>query len=408
LAVGLAGTGFVHAQAPTASAPEASLLAAATAEKDAVVRTLERLVNVESGSTDAQGLAQMADLLEGELRALGAQVTRHKPADGGPGANIVGRINGKGQRRILLIAHMDTVYPRGTLARMPFRVEGDRAYGPGVADAKGGIAVILHALRLLGARGFDDFASIGVLFNTDEERSSPGSSALIEAVAREHDVVLSFEPTTSPREIMVRATSGVANVRVTVKGRPAHAGVNPEAGVNAMVEAADFMLRNLDLDQPARAFRFTWTIGTGGTVANVVPAQAMVQANIRYIHEADLQAALSTLRQRAAQPRLAGAELSVELSINRPSFVAGPAGEALIEKARAIYAQVGGSISVIPSTGGGTDAAFAARSGRPVLEGLGLPGFGYHSDQAEYAQLDAIPRRLYLAARLITDLARGQ
>jgi len=350
----------------------------------------------------------MVDLLEGELKALGATVTRHKPVGPVAGENLVARLAGTGQRRILLMAHMDTVYPRGTLARAPFRIDGARAFGPGIADDKGGIAVILHTLKLLKARGFTDFASIGVLFNTDEERGSAGSAALIEATAREHDVVLSFEPTVAIREMMVRATSGVATVRATIRGRASHAGAAPEQGVNAMVEAADFILRTLDLDDARRAFRFNWTVGTTGKVANVIPEEAVIDANVRYLDPEHLKQAMATLQERAAKPRLRESQIKVELFTSRPSFVADARGLQLIEKAQAIYREVGAEITVIPSTGGGTDAAFAALSGKPVLEGLGLPGFGYHSNQAEYVMIDAIPRRLYLAARLIMDVAQGK
>ncbi|MEN9780446.1 MAG: hypothetical protein RL014_1594 [Pseudomonadota bacterium] len=394
--------------APWAHARDEALLQAATAEQPAVVKTLERLVNIETGTGDTEGMAAMVDLLEGELKALGATVTRHKPVGPVAGENLVARLAGTGQRRILLMAHMDTVYPRGTLARAPFRIDGARAFGPGIADDKGGIAVILHTLKLLKARGFTDFASIGVLFNTDEERGSAGSAALIEATAREHDVVLSFEPTVAIREMMVRATSGVATVRATIRGRASHAGAAPEQGVNAMVEAADFILRTLDLDDARRAFRFNWTVGTTGKVANVIPEEAVIDANVRYLDPEHLKQAMATLQERAAKPRLRESQIKVELFTSRPSFVADARGLQLIEKAQAIYREVGAEITVIPSTGGGTDAAFAALSGKPVLEGLGLPGFGYHSNQAEYVMIDAIPRRLYLAARLIMDVAQGK
>ena len=395
--------------APTAAeARDERLLAAAGAEQAAVLATMERLVGIETGTGDVQGLAAMADFLEAELRALGAVVTRHPAAAGVAGDNLIARLTGRGQRRVLLMAHMDTVYPRGTLARAPFRIDGNRAFGPGIADAKGGIALILHALRLLKVRGFDDYASLTVLLNTDEERGSLGSRDLIVATAREHDAVLSFEPTLALREILIQATSGSATARVSVRGRAAHAGANPEQGVNAMVEAADFLLRNLDLDDRARAFRFNWTVGTGGRVANVIPDAVTLEANIRYLDPALLDAAFRTLAERAARPRLPGATIEVERVMGRPSFVADAAGRALIDKARAIYREIGADLAVVPVTGGGTDAAYAAQSGRPVLEALGMPGFGYHSDQAEYVLIDAIPRRLYLAVRMISDVAAGR
>ena len=392
----------------TAQARDEALLAAATAEQPAVVRTLERLVNIETGTGNAEGLAAMADLLQAELQALGATVSRQPSAGGVVGEIILGRLTGKGQRRVLLMAHMDTVYPKGTLARAPFRLEGSRAFGPGIADDKGGIAVILHALRLLQARGFQDFAEITVLVNTDEERGSTGSRDLIEATARAHDAVLSFEPTVALRETLVLATSGTAAVRATVRGRAAHAGAAPEQGVNAMVEAADFMLRTLDLDDRANAFRFNWTVGTGGRIANMIPAEVTIEANVRYLDPQRLETAMKILRERAATPRLNGAQIAVELIVGRPAFVADAAGRRLVDKAVSIYREIGFDLAVVPSTGGGTDAAYAAKAGRPVIEALSLPGFGYHSDQAEYVLVDAIPRRLYLATRMIMDVALGR
>jgi glutamate carboxypeptidase len=399
---------FLGLACASAQARDEALLTSATAEQPAVLRTLERLVNIETGTGNAEGMAAMADLLQGELQALGAVVTRHPATAGVVGDIIVGRIAGKGQRRILLLAHMDTVYPKGTLARAPFRVDGNRAFGPGIADDKGGIAVILHALRLLQARGFQDFAEITVLLNTDEERGSNGSRELIEATARAHDVVLSFEPTSALRESLVLATSGTASVRATVRGRAAHAGAAPEQGINAMVEAADFMLRTLDLDDRQNALRFNWTIGSGGRILNVIPAEAIIEANVRYLDPQRLEGVMKTLRERAATPRLSGAQISLELIVGRPAFVADAAGRRLVDKAVGIYREIGFELGVLPATGGGTDAAFAARSGKPVIEALGLPGFGYHSDQAEFVLIDAIPRRLYLATRMIMDVALGR
>lgn len=196
-----------------------ALFAAATTEQPATVKTLERLVNIETGTGNAEGMSAMGQLLEAELKALGATVTRHKAAGDVVGENIVGRLQGKGGKRLLLIAHMDTVYVKGTLEKAPFRIDGNRAFGPGIADDKGGIAVILHALRVLKAQGFQGFGSITVMFNTDEEKGSFGSRDLIQALAKENDYVLSFEPTLAMKEGMTLGTSGIAYVEARIKGK---------------------------------------------------------------------------------------------------------------------------------------------------------------------------------------------
>lgn len=409
------GPGADPATAPAAPAatapasPDQALLAAAQAEQAATLKTLERLVNIETGTGDAEGMAAMADLLENELRALGATVTRHKAEEGRVGDNLVGRIRGKGTKKLLLMAHMDTVYVRGTLAKAPFRVEGNKAYGPGIADDKGGIAVMLHALKLLKARGFDDWGELVVMFNTDEEKGSFGSRALIQQLAAQSDVVLSFEPTQAGKEAFTLGTAGIVYYRVAVKGKAAHAGANPELGVNALVEGSDIVARTMDLDDKARALRFNWTIFQSGGVANIIPDAAKLEANIRYARNEDLEQLLKALETRIqGRKKLAGSEITIAPERGRPAFNAGEGGRKLVDQAVAIYREAGGSVAVVPSFGGGTDAAYAALSGKPVIESLGLPGFGYHSDKAEYIDIDAIPRRLYMATRMIMDLSTSR
>ncbi|NBS47037.1 MAG: M20/M25/M40 family metallo-hydrolase [Betaproteobacteria bacterium] len=389
-------------------ARDAALLQAATAEQPAVVKTLERLVNIETGTGNAEGLAAMADLLEAELKALGAEVTRHAAAAPAIGDNLVARLKGKGQRKLMLMAHVDTVYVKGTLAKAPFRIDGARAFGPGIADAKGGVAVILHTLQLLKARGFDEFGTITVLFNTDEERGSVGSRELIRTLARGQDTVLSFEPNIALREMLILGTSGTAGVEVRIKGRASHAGVAPELGVNALTEAADLILRTQHLDDAKAGLRFNWTIGRAGGVGNIIPDEAVLNADVRYAKPADLDALMTRLQEALAKKRLPEAQIEVNLRRGMPAFNAGVEGRKLVDKAIAIYKEAGGDLAILERTGGGTDAAWASQDGTPVIEGLGLPGFGYHSNQAEYVMIDAIPRRLYLAARMIMDLSQGK
>jgi glutamate carboxypeptidase len=321
----------------------------------------------------------------------------------------VGVIKGKGSKKLMLMAHMDTVYVKGTLAKAAFRVDGARAFGPGIADDKGGIAMVLHTLRLLKNKGFDGYGQITVLFNTDEERGSFGSRTLIREQAKQHDYVLSFEPTLAMKEMLTLGTAGIVYYKVNIKGLAAHAGANPELGVNAFVEASDVVLRTLDLDNKDRDLRFNWTVGKSGEVSNIIPDQADLEANIRYARKDDLDGLLKTLEERIqGKKRLPKSEIKITVNYGRPAFEAGASGKVLVDKAVAIYKELGAEMTVVDRTGGGTDAAYAALDGTPVIESLGLPGFGYHSNQAEYVMIDAIPRRLYLASRLIMDLAMGK
>ncbi|RZM04236.1 MAG: M20/M25/M40 family metallo-hydrolase [Variovorax sp.] len=411
LAGALAGAVLLVAPA-WAQKRDNALFDAATAEQPAVVKTLEQLVNIETGTGDAEGLATAGRYFEDQLKALGFNVTRHKAVAPAVGDNIVGRLkgalDGRGGKNLLLISHMDTVYPRGMLAKAPFRIEGNRAYGPGIADDKGGNAVILHALRLLRTYGFRDFGSITVLFNTDEEKGSFGSRDLIQEEAAKADYVLSFEPTSAERESMTLGTSGIAYVQADITGRASHAGAAPEAGVNALVEAADLVLRTQDIDDRARGLRFNWTVAKAGGVSNIIPASATLNADVRYARNEDFDAAMKTLETRAQMKKLPEAEVAIAVKAGRPAFNAGAGGRVLIDKAVGFYREAGGALAIDERTGGGTDAAYAALSGKPVIESLGLPGSGYHSDKAEYVMIDAIARRLYMATRMVMDLGAGR
>lgn len=385
-----------------------ALLTAATEAQPALLKTLEQLVNIETGTGDSEGMATAGQFFEDELKALGFSVTRSKAAGMAVGDNIVATRQGKGGKKLLLMSHMDTVYVKGTLAKSPFRIEGDKAYGPGIADDKGGNAVILHTLRLLKSRGFEDFGSLTVLFNTDEEKGSFGSRDLIQAEAAKADYVLSYEPTSAGREGFSLGTSGIAYVQANIKGKASHAGAAPELGVNALVEAADLVLRTQDIDDKARHLRLNWTIAKSGAVNNIIPDSATLNADMRYARNEDFDATVKVLEARAQNKKLPDAEVKLVITRGRPAFDAGPAGKALVDKAVAIYKEAGGEVGVVERTGGGTDAAYAALAGKPVIESLGLPGFGYHSDKAEYVDISAIPRRLYLSTKLVMELAQGR
>ena len=388
---------------PALAAPDRALFAAAGLEAARVTATLEQLVNIETGTGDVEGMAAMGALLEARFAALSAKVERVKPLAGTIGDIIVARLAGRGRGNLLLIAHMDTVYQRGALARAPFRVDGARAYGPGIADEKSGIAVILHTLPLLRAR---DFKTLTIAINTDEETGSVGSGAIITELSRGKDAVLSFEPTAMP-EALLRGTAGTNTVTVTIKGKAAHAGTAPEQGINALVEAAEVIRRTTDLDLGPGKRRFNWTmISQERGVRNIIPDAIVLNGDLRTASLADTDAFRTEIAARLAVPSLAGALVTVEVKAKRPGFTATPASALLIERARRIYADLGAPIAVLERWGGGTDAGYAAMAGVPVIEALGLPGYGYHTGDAEYVFLDAVPRRLYLTAELIRQLGR--
>src|SRR5436190_17635745 len=247
LVAGLVSSG---AQAP----PADPLLQAARQEQAPYLDTLRELVSIESGSRDVEGLDRVAQVIAAKLRAAGGQVElvsagadlyRMEDTPQELGKSVVARFRGTGTRRILVLAHMDTVYQRGIAASQPFRLDGDRAYGLGIADDKSGVALALHAAAVLRALGHHEYGLLTVLVNADEEISSPGSRALITRLGSEHDAVFSCEGSGSDDRLRL-TTSGNGAVLLRVKGRAAHAGAAPEDGRNALYELAHQLLQTRD------------------------------------------------------------------------------------------------------------------------------------------------------------------
>ena len=257
-----------------------AVMAAAEAERGPLLDTLRELVSIESGSRDAEGLRRIAGVIAARLRALGGEVELVAHDD--PyvmvdtpdeiGRTVVGRFRGRGRGRILLLAHMDTVYLRGQLAEQPFRVADGRAYGLGIADDKSGVALVLHLLAALRAIGFDDYELITVLINGDEEVSSAGSRYLITALGAEHDVVFSHEGGGATDRLAL-TTAGIGAVLLEVTGRASHAGGAPERGRNALYELAHQMLQMRDLTDPEAGIKLNWTLASGGSAPQRDPCQ---------------------------------------------------------------------------------------------------------------------------------------
>ena len=392
------------------SSPSAdSLLEVAQKQEAGVIQSLEDMVLIESGSDDLPGVARMADYVEKRLRKLDAKVSRIKTTTGT--ADIIkGTLSGNGALRIMLIAHTDTVYAKGILESEPLYREGNRLYGPGVADDKGGIAVILHALDILRKQGWQNYEQITVLFNPDEEIGSTGSGEIIADEGASQDVVLSFEP--SPARAMLGAdgvllgAAGTGQAVLTVEGRAAHAGSAPDQGRNALLELSHQLLQTEKVADDMDDAQLNWTTAHAGLKRNQIPADAQASGDVRIFSEEAGERLLAALNEKVSESQLVpDTQVSVRLEPGRPPYMAGEKGIALARKAQAIYDELDGrKLILIPRTFGGTDAGYAGRSGNPaVLESLGLAGWGYHAKN-EYIEIDSIVPRLYLASRLMMEL----
>lgn len=383
-------------------APDA-LLKKAQAEQKPYLATVEQLVNVDTGTGQEPGLKTVSALLVERLEALGAKVET-SPANPSAGDNIVGTFKGTGTKSFLLMVHYDTVFLPGTAAKRPFKVEGERAYGPGVADAKGGVAMILHSLKLLQDDKFDGFGTLTVLFNPDEETGSAGSKTIIAELARKHDYVFSYEP--PDKDAVTVATNGINGVMLEVKGKSSHAGSAPEAGRNAAMELAHQMLQLKDLGDPAKGTTVNWTMVKAGDKRNIIPASATAEADMRYSDLSESDRVLADAQRLVQKKLIDGTEVTVRLEKGRPPLAKNAASERLAKDAQALYAKIDRTIEPIAMRFG-TDAGYAYVPGsdKPaVLETMGVVGAGLHADD-EYIELSSIAPRLYLTVALIRQLS---
>ena len=397
------------AQRPTLAALPASevdqrLLSAARDSRIAFVRDLEALVNIDSGTDDAEGLARVNQLLAQRLKNLGAEVDE-LPAPPSAGRVVRGKFMGSGSARIMLMVHFDTVFSKGEAAKRPFKVVGNKAFGPGVADAKGGVAMILHALHLARQRGFENYKTLTVLFNSDEETGSLGSHEMIRTSAAQHDYVLSYEPPDQERVIV--ATNGVAHVNLRVTGRASHAGAAPEKGRNAAVELAGQIVRLKELGDPARGTTVNWTRLASGDRINIIPDRAEAIADMRMSDMAEIARVQRDANDVIRKRLVPDTDVTVNVELRRPPFSRNALSERLAALADRIYHELGKSIEPVAMRYG-TDAGFAYRpeTGTPaVLEGLGVVGAGLHTVD-EWADLDSVPPRLYLTVRMLELLGK--
>jgi glutamate carboxypeptidase len=396
-----------------------ALLARVKQERSAYLKTLQELVSIESGSRDIEGLNRISELIASRLRTLGGAVEFVAPGadarfDDTPkqiGRMVLARFKGTGTRRILLLAHMDTVYERGMSVKQPFRIDGDRAYGLGIADDKQGVALILHTIAMLQAAKFQQYGTLTVLITGDEEISAPGSRGVLTRLGREHDVILSAEgggPSGNDRIELATTGSGALLLKVT--GRASHAGQAPEQGRNALYEMAHQIMQMRDLSDPATGVKLNWTVASAGTVRNIIPAAAQAMADVRVQRVASWDVIERRIRERVAKTLIPDTKVDVVLERRRPPLEPTDASRALAAHAQRAYSATGRMLRVATEgQGGATDAAIAALETKAaVIEGLGLQGAGAHSNDAEYIFLSSLEPRLYLLVRLIMDSASAK
>ncbi|HEU4918721.1 MAG TPA: M20 family metallopeptidase [Candidatus Limnocylindrales bacterium] len=390
----------------------ASIDAAAAAAEADYLADLERLVNIDCGSYTPDGVDEVGRFVEAFLAGNGAEVTRHPDPAGRLGATVVGTIEGgdPGGPRLLLIGHMDTVFDPGTAAERPFRIEEGRAYGPGVTDMKSGLLTGLYGVRLLlglagGGRPAPDrpFARITFVANPDEEIGSPVSTAHIRAAATEADACFVLECARANGDI-VSARKGTLDLVATVRGRAAHAGVEPEKGRSAILEAARFIRDLHALNGRWPGVTVNVGVVAGGMRPNVVAERCTLEIDVRAGDAAAQDAAEAAIAELAATTEVPDTTIEiVRRARHRPLEKLERSGR-LVEHVVALGERLGFAVKDT-ATGGASDANTTSGMGVPTIDGLGPIGGNDHSP-AEYLEVASIVPRTALFTALLLAVSR--
>ena len=381
--------------------PMGDLLRGLKTRENEIVRLLGKFVRCESPSHEKAAVDRMGRLVAREWRRRGARVRvlRQKQTGNHVRAEVwLGEGRPAGQ--ILVLGHLDTVYPLGTLAKMPFRTANRRAWGPGTFDMKAGIALALFAVDALRTAGQRPRKRFVFFWNSDEEIGSQSSRGEIEREAKQSDAVLVLEPAYGRDGCLKTARKGVGTAELIVTGRSAHAGIDPSAGINAVHELALQIARLMKMNDRRRGITVQTTVVAGGTTSNVVPEHARAKIDIRYSHLGDAPRIDRQLQR--LQPILKGAKIEMRGGVNRPPLERTPAVIKLFHHARELMSEMRLPLDEA-WTGGGSDGNFTSALGVPTLDGLGAVGNGAHSVD-EHVVIRSLPERAALLAGLLATL----
>jgi len=369
---------------------------------------LERLVNVDCGSYTPAGVDEIGRFVGAFFERLGARVEHRPDPAGRLGRTVVATLEGAPGTgpRVLIIGHMDTVFESGTAAERPFRIEDGIAYGPGVTDMKGGLLTGLYAIAALrgeAAEGGLPFERIAFVANPDEEIGSPSSTPHIRAMAAESDVALVLECARANGDI-VSSRKGIADLRIDIHGRAAHAGVEPEKGRSAILAGAHLATAVHDLNGRWPGVTANVGVFKAGTRPNIVPDLAHLEVDLRGLRKADLEAAVEAVRALAAESAVPDVTMTIETLARWWPMEKLERSGRLVDHAAALARRLG-FVARDAATGGASDANTTSGMGVPTLDGLGPIGGRDHSPD-EYLEVDSIVPRTTLVAALLLEIAR--
>jgi glutamate carboxypeptidase len=376
------------------------LTAAAAKRQPQLLKMIAQLVGLESPTEDRVAVNRCVTLVEGWIQALGGRSRRSPQKSAGD--LLVGHFGPARStvKPLLLLGHLDTVWPLGTLKRMPFRLREGRAWGPGVLDMKAGVAMALNALRIL-LEADQLIRPVMLLLNSDEETGSQHSRPLTESMAKKCSAVFVLEPAQGIPGAYKTARKGVANYRLEVHGVPAHSGVDFGNGHSAVLELGRQVDRASEFTDLSRGITVNAGVIGGGTRSNVVPANAWAEFDVRIAKAVDAER--MDRRFRSLRPVDRACRLEVSGGLNRPPMERTPGTVALFERAATMAAGLGFQLQEA-ATGGGSDGNFTSALGIPTLDGMGAVGEGAHAHR-ESILLDALIPRTALLAAMIGGLA---
>lgn len=357
---------------------------------------LGTLVNLESGTYDRADVERVGAWVRARCHGWGATLVENPGGDFAD--SFAATITGSGSASVVLLAHLDTVFPSGTAAARPFTVVGDRGLGPGTCDMKAGLLAGVYAVESLLDSGFTDFASIRLICTTDEEVGAPSSRAFVERMARGADAALVLEAGRENGDIVGQRRGG-GTYRLTVTGRAAHAGVEPQKGRNAAVGACRQALALSALTDMAAGRTVNIGVIHAGTRPNIVPDHAEVEVDLRFDTLADMDILLASAERALADAALDGTAYTWEPVQMRPPWERTSGTERLAARAAAIAVALGFDVAAA-TTGGTSDGNFTAVQGIPTLDGLGPIG-GLDHGPDEYIEISSIAPRVALLAGLI-------
>jgi glutamate carboxypeptidase len=370
-------------------------------DSDAILGNIRKIVEIESPSRHAAGVNRVLETIARSFEGTGAASERELTTDSLGDILLVRCDPTRNEPGILVLSHMDTVHPVGTLAsKLTYRREGDRVYGPGIYDMKGGLMLAVEAFRRIAQARRRTKLPITFLFTPDEELSSPVSRRVIEREARGQRYVLVTEPARDGGKV-VTERKGIGVFVIRTRGRPAHAGGDPDKGRNAIVAMAEIVLAINGLNDPRRGITTNVGLIAGGTARNTVAEECMIEVDLRFCDPAnasEMEAKLKALK--SSRPDI---KTTVTGKITRPPFVRGRGVDLAFDKAATVAKEIGFNLKRAPRVGGGSDGNFTVAMGIPTLDGLGVDGDGAHTNH-EYMLFSSIEPRTRLLQGLMEQL----